>query len=664
METKIDEQNIIENDEEFIDEDNTLLSELAKAPLNDTKNENAGDWQERHNKREALRAEIRERVRNSSGDSEYFHKGKPAPDIKDTGHKNVAVYARVSTMNTAQTTSIENQEQYYTKRISENPDWDMVGIYSDEGRSGTDVKHRPEFLRLLEDANAEKMDLILCASVSRFARNTAQCLKYISKLRTMNPKHPVGVYFETEQIYTLNRDGEQALQIHAMLADWESQNKSRRMILSLDQRICTGQYPVLDLLGYRHTPEGDLIIQEDEAVTVRYIYIALLLGESCAEIARTLTEKERPSLTGKTEWSSSSIPGIISNERRWGDLEARKTICVDYREKVIVPNNEERDWAYVPGHHEGIVSPEIAKAAMMMKSAAGRLDKGVPDVTVIGEGALKGYVSVSPHWKGMDRETYLNTCQSVYTEDELEKLYKDIRIWSGEDKPEVISFAFSGYQVPPGIMFLNKGMPALTITNRSIKFSRACRKKLDDCEWIEMFYHPIMQSVIIREAEKDSPNAFRWVTDKGNMVTQIECRTFSGILYDSLHWIKEYSFKFRGITKVRGNAKIMIFSLDEPLILTGKKEKSSDGKTAQYILYTTDGADCDSGNAVGKGYPKAWKRRMGMLSYFKGQRENKINRITEDDIRQEGIRTVNPLIGELPSRQELREEMERLLMSM
>ena len=108
----------------------------------------------------------------------------------------------------------------------------------------------------------------------------------------------------------------------------------------------------------------------------------------------------------------------------------------------------------------------------------------------------------------------------------------------------------------------------------------------------------------------------------------------------------------------------MIFSLDEPLILTGKKESSCEGKNVQYIPYTTDERESADEGATGNGYPESWKRRIGMLSYFKGQRENKINRITEDDIRQEGIRAVNPLIGELPSRQELREEMERLLMSM
>lgn len=102
---------------------------------------------------------------------------------------------------------------------------------------------------MLADAADKKMDLILCASVSRFARNVSDCIDQVRLLRTMNPSHPVGVYFETENIYTLDPDSDQSLQIHALLADWESANKSRRMILSYDQRICTGQYPVLDAFG-------------------------------------------------------------------------------------------------------------------------------------------------------------------------------------------------------------------------------------------------------------------------------------------------------------------------------------------------------------------------------------------------------------------------------
>ena len=129
------------------------------------------------------------------------------------------------------------------------------------------MRRREQFKEMLADAADKKMDLILCASVSRFARNVSDCIDQVRLLRTMNPSHPVGVYFETENIYTLDPDSDQSLQIHALLADWESANKSRRMILSYDQRICTGQYPVLDLLGLKHTKDGDLVIEPEGAKT-------------------------------------------------------------------------------------------------------------------------------------------------------------------------------------------------------------------------------------------------------------------------------------------------------------------------------------------------------------------------------------------------------------
>lgn len=213
-------------------------------------------------------------------------------------------------------------------RIASNPHWEMQEIYSDEGKSGTSLRHRDEFNRMMLNAADKKMDLILCASVSRFARNMSDCLEQISLLKTMHPTHPVGVYFETENIYTLDANSEQSLHIHAMLADWESANKSCRMILSYDQRILTGQYPVADLLGYRHTKDGELIIQPEEAKTVRFIFFAYIIGYGYDEIADILTEKERPTLKGRTDWNAGMVKNIMSNERRWGDLEARKTIAV------------------------------------------------------------------------------------------------------------------------------------------------------------------------------------------------------------------------------------------------------------------------------------------------------------------------------------------------
>lgn len=144
---------------------------------------------------------------------------------------------------------------------------------------------------MMQDAKERKIDLVVCASVSRFARNFSDCMTQIAALKTMHPAHPIGVYFETENIYTLNPDSQYSLDVQALLADWESGNKSRRMILSYDQRIMTGQYPVADLMGYRHTTDGQLVIEPEEAKTVRFIFLAFIQGYDYDQIAMILTKK-------------------------------------------------------------------------------------------------------------------------------------------------------------------------------------------------------------------------------------------------------------------------------------------------------------------------------------------------------------------------------------
>ena len=119
------------------------------------------------------------------------------------------------------------------------------------------------------------------------------------------------------------------------------------MILSYDQRIMTNQFPVSDLLGFRHTKDGDLIVEPEEAKTVRFIYLAYITGTSSEEIANILSERKRPTLTGRTEWTAGMVLNIMNNERRWGDLEARKTVVLDYKKKKIAKNTDIREGAFV-----------------------------------------------------------------------------------------------------------------------------------------------------------------------------------------------------------------------------------------------------------------------------------------------------------------------------
>ena len=167
------------------------------------------DWQSRHLESEKRKAEIRDRIHKQAEQGQktakdYFRPAKPTPSIYDSDLKRVAVYARVSTSSEEQISSIENQTLYYTKKIAETENWNLQDIYSDEGKSGTSLRKRDAFKRMMRDAKDQKMDLIICASISRFARNFSDCMTQIAALKTMHPAHPIGVYFETENIYTLN----------------------------------------------------------------------------------------------------------------------------------------------------------------------------------------------------------------------------------------------------------------------------------------------------------------------------------------------------------------------------------------------------------------------------------------------------------------------------
>ena len=164
------------------------------------------DWKSRHLEAEKRKAEIRDRIHKQTEQGQksakdYFRPAKPTPSIYDSDLKRVAVYARVSTSSEEQISSIENQTLYYTKKIAETENWNLQDIYSDEGKSGTSLRKRDAFKRMMRDAKDQKMDLIICASISRFARNFSDCMTQIAALKTMHPAHPIGVYFETENIY-------------------------------------------------------------------------------------------------------------------------------------------------------------------------------------------------------------------------------------------------------------------------------------------------------------------------------------------------------------------------------------------------------------------------------------------------------------------------------
>ncbi len=629
----------------------------------------SGQWSARHDEKESRKDETRNRIRaayeTKPDENTVFIPAKKRPNAKNNdGERTVAVYARVSTKSEEQVSSIENQTLYYSQKIEGNPDWTMAEIYADEGKSGTSIKKRGEFKRMLQDAKEGKMDLILCASVSRFARNVTDCIEQTDMLKTHDPKHPVEVFFETEQISTLDPDATLSLQIHAILADWESANKSRRMILSYDQRICTGQYPVSDLLGYRHTKDGKLEVVEEEAITVRFIFLALMCGYTYSEVADILTSYERKTLTGRTEWNASMVRAITQNERRWGDLDARKSIVLDYKQGKVVKNTNIRDKAYVYGHHEGIVTPEEAKAVKALADSGDRR-YGVTEISVIAQGAFTGYVNINPYFGGVDRQALLELSRSVYSDDAYEKVEHEARILNGEEHSSILSMEFTGYEVPYSAFLINSGTPTLTISKKKMTFNSKCFERLTNSNHVEMLYHPLMQAIVVRECAEDK--GFTWCDEEGKTKNSISSAALCEAIYQQQDWIEKYSFRFRGIFRNRGSQNMLIFFLDEPQIVASKAVRKAaevfaeeqKGMPARYIPFKNSEINED-----GSIKEDAAHYRIGRFYATKKKRDDMLNNLTEADIAQNGMTVVNPLIGKLPSRKAISQELEELMMSM
>ena len=269
----------------------------------------------------------------------------------------VAAYCRVSTDSDEQETSYEAQISHYTSYINSHPDWMLADIYADDGISGTNTKKREEFNRMIEDCMAGKIDKVITKSISRFARNTVDCLNYIRKLKDKN----IPVYFEKENIDSMDSKGEIMLTIMASLAQQESQSLSQNVKLGLQYRYQQGEIQVncARFLGYTKDENKRLVIVPEEAEIVKRIYREYLEGSSMLKIARGLEADGILNGAGKEKWHTSNINQILRNEKYIGDALLQKTYTVDFLTKKRVKNNGLVPQYYVENSHEAIIPREI-----------------------------------------------------------------------------------------------------------------------------------------------------------------------------------------------------------------------------------------------------------------------------------------------------------------
>jgi DNA invertase Pin-like site-specific DNA recombinase len=274
----------------------------------------------------------------------------------DGQKKKIGVYVRVSTDSAMQATSYDIQVSYFKEYVEKNPNWELVEIFADEGLSGTSTKNRVEFNRMIERCQNKEIDYIITKSISRFARNTLDCLHYIRMLKNLG----IGIYFQKENLDTLDSKSELFLTILSSMAQEESRSISENTKWGVQKRFQQGKahVPTTYFLGYTEDEDGNIIIDEKQAEVVRRIYREVLEGKGTPTIAKELMRDGIRTARNKKTWTSDSVYKILRNEKYKGDCLAQKTVTVDFLTHERVRNKEHQPQYYIRNHHPAIISEE------------------------------------------------------------------------------------------------------------------------------------------------------------------------------------------------------------------------------------------------------------------------------------------------------------------
>lgn len=270
----------------------------------------------------------------------------------------VCAYCRVSSDHTGQLQSFSAQVEYYTRLIESNNAWTFAGIYADEGISGTAKDKRDEFLRLIADCEAKKVDMVITKSISRFARNTADCIETVRKLKALG----IAVFFEKENINTLSAESELLMTVLSSIAQEESISTSKNNRWAIQKRFMKGEWkPSYLPYGYKKDKDGRIIINEEEAAIVKRIYTDYLNGKGTYVIAKELTEEGVPTRKGAEAWGENVVKEILTNEKYYGDMLLQKTFTTDTLPFQRKRNRGQKQCYYIANDHEPIIPKEQAE---------------------------------------------------------------------------------------------------------------------------------------------------------------------------------------------------------------------------------------------------------------------------------------------------------------
>lgn len=599
------------------------------------------------NKRREENEEAKRRIRRriyaaiDEADYEYFPEKKQPGFYDNDIHQRVAVYARVSTGSVSQTSSFELQKKYYEDFVIRHPRWDLVQIYADYGVSGTSLKHRDAFNQMIVDCKAGKIDLILTKSVSRFSRNVVICMKIVRKLAEQDP--PVGVYFESEHIFSMDENSNQALTFLSAMAEEESHTRSRSMEASLRMRLDHGIPLTPKLLGYTHDSDGNLAVNPEEAPTVRLAFYMYLYGCSTQQIADTLIALGRRSYLGNIKWTSRSIVNILRNERYCGSVLTRKTYKLNYREYKVRKNYGQKPQSQYHHHHEAIISrSDFLAVQMMLDNAKYGGRSFLPQLHVMDGGLLHGFVVIHPRWAGFSEQDYRMAAESVCP-DRQPKLPAKIRTSPGD-------FDLRDFEVVRGEFLCPARLPTVTFRDRKVQFNAVCVRTPGWGNHAELLIDPIDRRFAIRPADEKNRCAV-----KISKLSKGACQpraagaaAFSDTLFTLLGWKHGYRYRIAGALYQNGEETVCIFNADNAELLL--RQDCLPKKTQPLLT---------AGNWV-RAIPETWSINFGQPYYLHGY----VSDSTLEDIKssQHTVETGRALC--VTSREELRRYIEQELSSL
>ena len=465
-------------------------------------------------------------------------------DYKERKNLRVAAYIRVSTDRKEQETSFDTQYNRYSTFIASQPNWIFAGIYADT-ESGTSLKKRAGFKQMVDDAIEGKFDMIITKSVSRYARNLVDGIQTARNLLTNNP--PVGIMFEEEGLNTFRPDCEFMLSVMLLVAQGESEKRSKAIREAFKWRCDDHKYPtpVKSLLGYTKDENKKVVIEPEGAKTVKAIFAMYLYGLTATRIAYLLTASNKRTGKGNDTWSASSVINIIKNERHCGDIIAQKTVTTNVLEHKSEKNVGQEILHYYGNHHEGIVSREEYIRGLLLTRANSASPYYNPqyEVRAVREGLLTGFIPLNFAFGGYDAEHYLGA-----------EVVSDTAIGN---------YALDILNIPTCRLIRSQEIEhrlaaQMTLSHKSLIFNSDCVSRLPKVEYAEVLLHPSERLIAVRPTGKDNQNAILW---NGKCISS---SALCPIIYKLLGWNPMWKYKIMANCFVRGKERVLIFNLSEP----------------------------------------------------------------------------------------------------